>query len=87
MQKVVGFLVLFVVALVLLGMCSPSEESTAYRQSESYRLVQASGNTERIVARGLTRWECEARKKDLQAVSDVFGPGSVTCLPESVFND
>lgn len=83
MQNVIGFVALFVILLFVLAMCSPSDSG---RYEMTYRLVQASGNSERIAARGLSRSECEARKRELQSVTAILGTGgSVTCLPESVF--
>jgi hypothetical protein len=61
---------------------------------ETYRLVQALGNSERVSAKGLSKAECEARKRDLKAVSEAIGTtndrsgrGSITCLPDSLFKD
>jgi hypothetical protein len=62
--------------------------------AETYRLVHAIGNTERVTARNLTKAECEARKRELMTVAEALGTynprtgyGSITCLPESLFND
>lgn len=57
-------------------------------QAETFRLVHAVGNSERVVAKDLSREECEARKRQQKQVADALGVGgSVTCLPESLFND
>lgn len=60
--------------------------------SETYRLVQAIGNAEKVHAKGLSRAECEARKRELKAVAEGIGTynektgfGSITCLPDSLF--
>lgn len=83
MQNVIGFFILLVILFGLLSMCSSSDSG---RSDRGYRLVQASGNKERIVARGLSKGECEARKKDLKIVASTLGTGgSITCLPESLF--
>lgn len=62
--------------------------------AETYRLLHAIGNAEQVAARGLTKDECEARKKELKAVatqvgtySEALGVGSITCLAESLFED
>jgi len=59
-----------------------------------YRLVHAIGNTEKIVAKNLSKPECEARKREqirvaeaLGVHSEKLGIGSITCLPESLFDD
>jgi len=50
--------------------------------------IQATGNTERAAARGLSKRECEVRKRELKAVAEALGTsneggriGSITCLP------
>ena len=62
--------------------------------AETYRLVHAIGDTEKVTAKGLTKEECEARKKELKAVATALGTynestgyGSITCLPDSLFAD
>lgn len=62
--------------------------------AETYRLIHAIGNQEREVARNLTKSECEAMKGDRKAMaealgihSEKLGLGSITCLPESIFDD
>jgi len=64
------------------------------QKAETYRLVQAIGNAERIAAKDLTKAECEARKVELKATATALGTyneqqgiGSITCLPESFFDD
>ena len=66
--------------------------STAH--AETYRLVHAIGNTEREIARDLTKGECDLMKRDRIAVAEALGihserlgQGSITCLPESLFED
>ena len=66
--------------------------SAAY--AETYRLVHAIGNTEKIIAKDLSKPECEARKREhikvaegLGVHSEKLGVGSITCLPESLFDD
>ncbi len=62
--------------------------------AETYRLIHAIGNEEHEAARGLSKSECEARKAELKSVATALGTynestgyGSITCLPESVFED
>lgn len=62
--------------------------------AETYRLIHALGNSEREVARGLSKGECTVRKRELIATAEALGThneklgiGSITCLPESVFDD
>ncbi|WP_064696062.1 hypothetical protein [Rhizobium aegyptiacum] len=60
--------------------------SASAAQVETYRLIQATGNSEREAARGLSKQECEEKKRELKAISVAIGAGgSVTCLPESFF--
>ncbi|PDS67966.1 hypothetical protein [Rhizobium phaseoli] len=60
--------------------------SASAAQAETYRLIQATGNAEREAARGLSKQECEERKRELKAITAAIGAGgSVTCLPESFF--
>ena len=61
--------------------------------AETYRLVHALGNKERFVAKGLSKAECAARKREhikvaeaLGIHSERMGIGSITCLPESLFS-
>ncbi len=69
-----------------------SPVSTGSSKPETYRLIQALGNSEKEAARGLSKAECEDRKKELKAVgsalgtyNEAIGYGSITCLPESTF--
>lgn len=69
------------------GNQSPTTQRTVAHE-ETYRLVHAIGNTERINARGLTKGDCETRKKEALTVAVALGAGgSITCLPDSFFND
>lgn len=94
MQNVIGFVALFVAALVVLAQCDGSETSESAAYGDTYRLISAKGNTEREVARGLSKRECESRKEDLKTTAgtlglhnEALGIGSITCLPESVFQN
>ena len=59
---------------------------TTAAHAETYRLVQAVGNKERVAAEGLSKAECEKRKTELKATAAALGTrGSITCLPESLF--
>jgi len=58
----------------------------------SYWLVHAIGNAEKVIARGLSKSECEARKVENIKVAEALGVhdesqgiGSITCLPASLF--
>ncbi len=62
--------------------------------AETYRLIHAIGNTEREVARDLSKDECRVRKQELIEVAEALGIhnerlgiGSITCLPESLLSD
>lgn len=62
--------------------------------AESYRLVHAIGNDEKTIAKELSKQDCEAMKKDRVAIAEALGIhserlgiGSITCLPESLFDD
>lgn len=60
--------------------------STVGAQAETYRLVQAVGNKERVAATGLSKAECERRRDELKETAKALGtPGSITCLPDSLF--
>lgn len=87
MQNVLGFFVLFVILFVVLSMCSDSNDRSGFGSADTYRLVHARGNSENIIARGLSRPECESRKREFESVASGLGmgQGSVTCLPESLF--
>ncbi|TWG53548.1 hypothetical protein [Aminobacter sp. J44] len=55
---------------------------------ETFRLVHAIGNTERVNASELSQTECDARKNQAKIVAAYLGVGgSITCLPESMFRD
>ncbi len=63
-------------------------------QAETYRLIHAIGNSEKVIAKGLTKQACEEMKRDRVAIaealgihSEKLGIGSITCLPESLFAD
>ena len=67
---------------------------TSAALAESYRLVHAIGNDEQMVATDLSSSECEDRKREYKAVAEHLGTynervgyGSITCLPESLFDD
>jgi hypothetical protein len=62
--------------------------------AETYRLVHAIGNDEKIAAKGLSKQGCEAMKRDRVAIaealgihSEQLGIGSITCLPDSLFDN
>lgn len=73
-------MVSIIAALLSLGIVTAHTE-------ESFRLVHAIGNNERILARGLSKSECERRKLEHEAITAILSGGSVACLPESVFRD
>ena len=55
---------------------------------ETYRLVHAIGNTERILEKGMWLAACRARRDEHKIIVAALGAGgSVTCLPDSAFND
>lgn len=57
-------------------------------KKETYRLVHAIGNTERVNATGLSKSECEMRRDGAKIVAVSIGAGgSITCLPESLFSN
>ena len=62
--------------------------------AETFRLVHAIGNEERVIAKGMSKRDCEAKKREHIAVAEAigvhserFGIGSITCLPDSLFED
>lgn len=55
---------------------------------ETYRLVHAIGQTEKILAKGLGKSECRRLRDERRKIVALLGVGgSVTCLPESIFTD
>lgn len=89
--------VIAIFALVAIASVMQRKDETtgaATASTESYRLVHAIGNDETVVARGLSKSECQRRKRDNIAVAEALGihserlgVGSITCLPESFFLD
>jgi len=78
----------FVAAVICSALLTPASAA------ETYRLIHANGNAEREVARGLSKYECEAKKRELKTVAEALGTynealgiGSITCLPESLFQE
>lgn len=96
-----GFLIVIVIVggALVLGQFLPSDETRSQTTSsdyaastEKYRLIHAIGNDETEVARDLSKRECEEMKADRIAVaealgihSEKLGVGSITCLPEGIF--
>lgn len=81
--------IVFCTAVIAL---TPKRERGTASQAETYRLIHAIGNTERVNAKGLTKVECERQKAELVGVASALGlhnektdRGSITCLPESLF--
>ncbi len=67
---------------------------TPAAHAETYRLIHAMGNAEYEVARDLSKDRCEDQKKELKVTAEKLGSyserlgiGSITCLPESIFED
>jgi len=83
--------------LIILGRLTPpaDEPASAHvvaQAAETYRLMHTIGNDESEVARGLSKAECDARKRERIDVSEALGihnerlgVGSIACLPESFF--
>jgi hypothetical protein len=62
--------------------------STSFASAETYRLVHAIGNEEEILAEGLSQQECQDMKSErVVIVARLNVAGSITCLPESLFDD
>jgi threonine dehydrogenase-like Zn-dependent dehydrogenase len=73
---------------------APSKVPTKSTPAETYHLVHAIGNTEKITARGLSKVECETQKSELKGVAEALGTynektgfGSIVCLPDSLLNN
>ena len=61
-----------------------AQGQSAQKPTETYRLVHAIGNAERVNATGLSKAACETRRVDLRRTAVLIGAGgSVTCLPDS----
>lgn len=87
-----GFALIGVAALSRLGGDWEPKFAPHTPPTDKYRLVHAIGNNETIVARGLSKQDCETRKEDNITVAEALGIhserlgiGSITCLPESLF--
>ncbi len=87
MRKGLIFVAALAAALVS-GCGNPQTQEPA----DTYRLVHAIGNTENIVARDLSKSDCEIQKSELKQVASALGAyneatghGSITCLPERYF--
>ncbi|MDX3929255.1 MAG: hypothetical protein QHC90_26070 [Shinella sp.] len=85
-------------AVYAASIISPGEttlaDGTPTGEAETFRLIHAIGNTEQEAARDLSRHECEERKRQLKAAGEAVGTyneklgiGSITCLPESDFEN
>jgi hypothetical protein len=71
---------------------TPANSTTTNASAESYWLVHAIGNAEKVVAKGLTLSECKSRKTEYTKAAEALGVhsesqgiGSITCLPASDF--
>lgn len=61
--------------------------TAAAAHAETYRLVHAIGDDEKVIAKDLSKRECETRKNEQKTIATALGVGgSITCLPESLFN-
>lgn len=55
--------------------------------AETYRLVHAIGSVERVSAKGISKEDCQARREELRSAAAGLGSGgSITCLPDSLFD-
>lgn len=53
---------------------------------ETFRLVHAIGANERVSAKGMSKEECHKRREELRdAAAGLGAGGSITCLPDSIF--
>lgn len=72
----------------IVGLAAALAATAVLAAPETYRLIHAVGNEERETARGLSKTECERRRDELKIVSAALGtPGSITCLPEWMFDE
>lgn len=85
----IGVPALIAFAAYMIATPAPSGGGQA---AETYRLVHAIDNTEREVARGLSKFDCQIQRDEfketataLGTYSEATGYGSITCLPESTF--
>lgn len=87
MKKVLIAVALVFGAIYFLPEDTGAPQGTLKKGAETYRLVHAIGNIERINAVGLSKSECEMRRDDAKIVAVSIGAGgSITCLPEGGFN-
>lgn len=80
--------------LVCFGWLSGKAVGQKASAPEPYRLIHTIGSTERVTAKELSKAECEKRKAELKIVAaalgtynEAAGHGSITCLPDSLFDD
>lgn len=62
--------------------------------AETFRLIHSIGTDENVVAKGLTKEECDGRKQELKVVAEALGTynertghGSIVCLSDSFFEN
>lgn len=88
MKKMLIAVAVVLGAIYFLPEDTGAPQGTSKRDAETYRLVHAIGDTERINAVGLSKSECEMRRDDAKIVAVSIGAGgSITCLPESLFRN
>jgi len=68
--------------------------STSAAVAETYRLIHAIGNSEKVLAKGHSKRDFEPMKTDRIAIAEALGihserlgTGSITCLHESLFDE
>ena len=89
MRAIFSFGLLFAIAFAVVS-CG---DETPTAPSETYYLVHAIGNEERVNASGLSKAQCESEKAQLKEVATALGAyneatgyGSITCLPASMWS-
>lgn len=88
MKKVLIAVALVFGAIYFLPEDTGAPRGSSKKNAETYRLVHAIGNTERINAVGLSKSECEMRRDDAKIIAVSIGAGgSITCLPENLFRN
>lgn len=91
MRAIFSFGLLFAIAFAVVS-CGGGDDSPA-TPFETYYLVHAIGNEERVNASGLSKAQCETEKAQLKEVATALGAyneatgyGSITCLPSSMWS-
>jgi hypothetical protein len=84
-MRIKGCLITAAVAAIALNSTGALTAKVARTPVATFSLVHAIGSEERVVARGIDKYECQSRKKEYAKVALYTGArGSVTCIPDKL---